>query len=181
MDTTMKFWIAILMATTFSTAAIAQTANVGGDAGVSVGGNLGASVGADVSANVSGNASDSAQNNSSVGVGANANAKSPNYGQLISGLQTGEVSAEMLSDVDADTDTTIVLISDLQGEAAENASALQNALSEQEDNISDLRANIEANATLKEKLEAEGYSVDQVVAVNSTTSGEVTLVVDDNI
>ena len=177
MNTTMKSLIAVLMATTFSTAAIAQTANVGGDAGVSVGGNAGVSVGADVSANATGNASASAQNNGNVEV----NAKTQNYGQLISGLQTGDVSAEMLSNVDAETDTTIVLISDLQGEAAENASALENALSKQEENISDLRASIEANAALTEKLEAEGYSVDHVVAVNSSTSGEVTLVVDDNI
>jgi len=179
MNTTMKSLIAVLMATTFTTAAIAQTANVGGDAGVSVGGNAGASVGADVSANASGNAAASAQNNGNMQ--ANANAANLNYGQLISGLQTGKVSADMLSGVDAETDTTIVLLSDLKGEAAENASALENALSKQDEYISELRVSIEANAALKEMLEAEGYSVDQVVAVNSTTSGEVTLVIDDNI
>lgn len=175
MNTTMKSLVAVLMATTFSTAAIAQTATVGGDAGVSVGGTAGANAGADVSANASGNAAASGQNNG------NSNAGNQTYGQLISGLQTGEVSAEMLSGVDAETDTTIVLMSDLKGEAAENASALENALSKQEENISDLRASIEANAALTEMLEAEGYSVDQVVAVNSSTSGEVTLVVDDTI
>lgn len=177
MNTTMKSLTAVLMATTFSTAAIAQSANVGAD--VSVGGNTGASVGADVSTGASGNAAASAQNNANVQ--ANANAKNQNYGQLISGLQTGEVSAEMLSGVDAASDATIVVMSDLKGNAAENASALENALSKQDENISELRSSIEANTALREKLEAEGYSVDQVVAVNSTTSGEVTLVVDDNI
>lgn len=175
MNTTMKSLMAILMATTFSTAAIAQSANVGADAGASVTGKAGASGGADVSTDASGNAAASGQNNG------HANAGNKNYGQLISGLQTGAVSADMLSGVDAETDTSIVLMSDLKGEAAENATALENALSKQEENISDLRASIEANAALTEKLEAEGYSVDQVVAVNSTTSGEVTLVVDDSI
>jgi len=171
MNTTMKSLVAVLMATTFSTAAMAQTANVGGEAGVSVGGNAGANVGADVSAN----AAASGQNTG------DASAGNKNYGQLISRLETDDISAEMLSDVDAETDTTIVLMSDLKGEAAENASALENALSKQEENISELRASIEANAALTATLEAEGYSVDQVVAVNSSTSSEVTLVVDDTI
>lgn len=189
MNTTIKSLIAVLMATTFSTAAIAQTANVGTDTGASVGGTVGGavgdavggavggaadtSVGADMSTNASGNAAATAQSNGA--------AQTQNYGQLISGLQTGEVSAETLSSADAETEATIVVMSDLKGNAANNASALENALSKQEENISDLRTSIEANAALKEKLEAEGYSVDQVVAVNTTTSGEITLVVDDNI
>lgn len=176
MNLTKKSLLALLMATTFSTAAIAQSANVGAD--VSGGGNTGASVGADVSTGASGNAAASAQNNGNSQTNA---ANNQNYGPLISGLQTSEVSAEMLSGVDAASDATIVSLSDLKGNAAENASALENALSKQEENISELRSSIEANAALKEKLEAEGYSVDQVVAVNSNTSGEVTLVVDGNL
>tara|TARA_Y100000588_G_scaffold382561_1_gene470284 strand:+ start:804 stop:1094 length:291 start_codon:yes stop_codon:yes gene_type:complete len=91
-----------------------------------------------------------------------------------------EVSADVVSVLDAEADATITLLSELKGEATENASALDNALSKQEEGIADLRTEIEANAELMSALEAEGYSVDQVVAFNSANSGEITLVVDDS-
>lgn len=164
MTKTMKSLIAALMATTISTAAIAQSTNADGKAGTSMG--------AEASQNASGNAAAAAQGN--------ANAQNQNYGELISTLQTSEISSDVVSNLDPEADTTIALLSDLKGEAAENASALDNALSKQEQNISDLRSEIEANVELMSALEAEGYTVDQVVAVNSTTSSEITLVVDDS-
>jgi len=172
MPMTMKTLMSALMATTVSTAAFAQTTSTDAGAGVGADVSAGASVGADASTNASGNSNAADKGNSKAAKG--------NYGQLISGLQSSEVSADVVSGLDVEADATITLLSDLKGEAAENASALDNALSKQEDSIADLRTEIETNAELMAALEAEGYSVDQVVAVNSANSGEITLVVDDS-
>ena len=90
------------------------------------------------------------------------------------------MTADVVSVLDAEADATITLLSELKGEATENASALDNALSKQEEGIAELRTEIEAILELMSALEAEGYSVDQVVSVNSANSGEITLVVDDS-
>ena len=180
MNTTMKTLMAALLASTFSTAAFAQSVSVGSDAGASAGGNAGANLGADVSTGASDNAAGAVSGNAAATAQGNAGSDQ-NYGQLISGLQTGQTSADAISDYDGTSEASIVLMSDLKGNAAENASALDNAISKQEETISEMRSEIEANADLKAMLEAEGYAVDQVVAVNSDTSGKVTLVVDDNI
>jgi uncharacterized NAD-dependent epimerase/dehydratase family protein len=176
MTKNMNTLISILMATTVSTAAFAQSVSTDGSVSVGSGADVsaGTSVGADASTNASGN------NNAAVSEQGNSKAAKGNYGQLISGLQTSEVSADVVSGLDANADATIVLMSELQGEAAENASALENALEKQKENISGLRSEIEANADLMAALEAEGYTIDQVVAVNSTNSGEINLVVDDS-
>jgi len=174
MSMNMKTLMSVLMATTVSTAAFAQSASTDGNAGVGADVSAGASVGADASTNASDNS------NAAAAEKGNSKAAKGNYGQLISGLQTSEVSADVVSGLDAEADATITLLSELKGEAAENASALDNALSKQEEGIADLRTEIEANAELMSALEAEGYSVDQVVAVNSANSGEITLVVDDS-
>lgn len=173
MPMTMKTLMSALMATTVSTAAFAQTTSTDAGAGVGADVSAEASVGADASTNASGNGNAAADKD-------NSKAAKGNYGQLISGLQSSEVSADVVSGLDVEADATITLLSDLKGEAAENASALDNALSKQEDSIADLRTEIETNAELMAALEAEGYSVDQVVAVNSANSGEITLVVDDS-
>ena len=171
MSMNMKTLMSALMATTLSTATFAQSASTDGNAGVGADVSAGASVGADASTNASDNSNAAAADKG------NSKAAKGNYGQLISGLQTSEVSADVVSGLDAEADATITLLSELK---AENASALDNALSKQEEGIADLRTEIEANAELMSALEAEGYSVDQVVAVNSANSGEITLVVDDS-
>ncbi len=172
MSMNMKTLMSVLMATTVSTAAFAQATSTDGNA--SVGADVSTSVGADASTNASDNS------NAAAAAKGNSEAAKMNYGQLISALQTSEVSADVVSSLDAEADATIALLSELKGEAAENASALDNALSKQEEGIADLRTEIEANAELMAALEAEGYSVDQVVAVNSANSAEITLVVDDS-
>jgi len=173
MPMNMKTLMSVLMATTVSTAAFAQSASTDGNAGVGADASAGASVGADTSTSASDNSNAAADKG-------NSKAAKANYGQLISALQTSEVSADVVSGLDAEADATITLLSELKGEAAENASALDNALSKQDESMADLRTEIEANAELMSALEAEGYSVDQVVAVNSANSGEITLVVDDS-
>lgn len=101
-----------------------------------------------------------------------------NYGEIISSLRT---SADATTDIAAVSDTTtvkIILLSELRGNAAENAAALDTALADQEAELDALRSAIDANATLKAKLEAEGHAAEDVVAVSTDADGEVTLIVE---
>ncbi len=78
-----------------------------------------------------------------------------------------------------ETKVTIVLLSELQGDAAAEASALDNALNSNADAVTKLHANVEANAVIKAKVEAGGYTVDDVVAVKTAADGSLIVYVDD--
>ena len=72
-----------------------------------------------------------------------------------------------------------MLVSDLKKDAGKDAKSLDNALEAQKDSVTKMRSAIDANADLKSKVEAQGYSVGDIVAVRSGANGELTLVVDD--
>lgn len=84
-----------------------------------------------------------------------------------------------LSGFGADSQVSVTTLSSLQGEGAENGQALDNAISENQAQIDEMRANITANADLMAALEAEGYNADQVVAVQTDGETGVTFFVDD--
>lgn len=84
-----------------------------------------------------------------------------------------------LTTVTDEANVTIVLLSSLEGDAATEAAALDAALSANADAVTTLHSNVEANAAIKAKLEAEGYTSDDVVAVTSSADGAVTVYVDD--
>ncbi len=77
------------------------------------------------------------------------------------------------------TDSGIVVLSSLQGNAATEAAALDEALSANAEGQTTLHANNEANATIEPKLEAEGYTADDVVAIKSAADGTVMVYIDD--
>ena len=79
----------------------------------------------------------------------------------------------------ADAQIEVITLSEIQGNAAENASALDEAVSAQSASLADLTAAVEANADVAAALEAEGFTSDQIVAVTSSGDGNLTLVVDD--
>ncbi|SFD87903.1 hypothetical protein SAMN04488523_103200 [Sulfitobacter brevis] len=173
MKRTTSTMIAALLATGVSTAAFAESkAATSVDAGVT----------ADVTANTgAANVDVTADTDANV-KGKNKLAKE-NYGQLISELRSGskkgaDVTAE-IGGVTADAETTFTTVSDLKGNAGDDAEALDNALDAKSEMVMDLQAALEANADLKSKIVAEGYKVDQVIAVSTQGSGGVTLVVDD--
>lgn len=119
-----------------------------------------------------------------VGAGANANAKSnaggmadQTYGSVVSSI-AGSADVDLSTVVD-EASITIVLLSSLQGNAETEAAALDEALSANADAMTTLRSNIEANAAIKAKLEAEGHSADDVVAVKSNADGSIIVYVDD--
>ena len=158
--------IAVLL-TSSAFPAFAQDAGVGVDAGAGVTVEtpaVDAKTGADAKANA----------NASGNVGGMA---ANTYGSVISSV-SGSADVD-LAGVTDEANVTIVLLSSLQGNAATEAAALDQALSANADALTTLHSNIEANAAIKAKLEAEGYTADDVVAVTSSADGAVTVYVDD--
>lgn len=111
-------------------------------------------------------------------VNANANALNDNtYGSVMSSI-SGSADAD-LSGVTDEANVTIVLLSSLQGDAATEGSALDAALAADAEGQTTLHSNIDGNATIKAKLEAQGYASSDVVAVKSNADGSVIVYVDD--
>lgn len=161
----MKNALVITAATAFLTSvmvpAFAQDAGAGAGAGVTVEAPaVGAKVGADVQAN------------------ANAGGVADQtYGSVVSSV-AGSADVD-LSTVAEDANITIVLLSSLQGNAATEAAALDEALTANAEAVTKLHTNIAANAAIKAKLEADGHTADDVVAVKSNADGSVIVYVDD--
>lgn len=173
---------AVLLAST-STYALGQ-ADVGVDTGVD------AEIGADVDANadnngvglgVGGDANANANANADANGNANAAAGDVNYGQIISSLQTSNVAAADIEAIGSDARIDVVTLSEIEGNAGENASALEEAVSAQAASLGELTAAIEANADVSAALQAQGYTSDQIVAVTSSGEGSLTIVVDETI
>lgn len=191
MKSVTKVLAAAALLASASTATLAQV-NVGGalDAGGSVSTDAGStSIDAGANGNAGANSNSNAGGNAgSVGGnaagGANANAAGGihgdlNYGSIISDLRTSSVTtADVEAFVESDSEITIVTLAELRGNAAENASALDQAVNAQAAALADLRTAIAANADLTAELEAAGYTTGQVVAVTTSVEGDVTLVVD---
>jgi hypothetical protein len=98
-----------------------------------------------------------------------------NYGTIISAIEAGK-SAD-LSAITASSTINFVLVS--QVKANGNTTALTNALKKNASAITKLQADAAANATLKAKLDAAGYTASQVVAVIVEADGSVTVVIND--
>jgi hypothetical protein len=141
--------------------ALAQDAGAGVGAGVTVDTPaVDAKVGADANAN------------------ANAGGMSDNtYGSVVSSV-SGSADVD-LSTVTDEAKVTIVLLSSLQGDAATEAAALDEAISANAEGMTTLHTNIDGNAAIKAKLEAEGYASSDVVAVKSNADGSLIVYVDD--
>tara|TARA_R110001599_G_scaffold129952_2_gene304748 strand:+ start:290 stop:919 length:630 start_codon:yes stop_codon:yes gene_type:complete len=207
MKLTSKTLIATLLATGMSTAAIAQT-TTGAGVGASVGTLNGVSADVNASGSASTNvtkdvkemskdmtdmakdktdmAKDKAKmvkDTAKEGSAKTSKMAKENYGQLISDLRTNSsANAEVETNIKnfkADAQVDTVLVSDLKKDAGKDAKSLDNALEAQKDSVTKMRNAIDANADLKSKVEAQGYSVGDIVAVRSGANGELTLVVDD--
>ncbi|KQX40241.1 hypothetical protein ASD04_06300 [Devosia sp. Root436] len=154
--------IAALLAAT-ALPALAQDAGAGVGAGVTVDTPaVDAKVGADANANANANAGGMSDNT---------------YGSVVSSV-AGSADVD-LSTVTDEAKVTIVLLSSLQGDAATEAAALDEALSANADGMTTLHTNIDGNDAIKAKLEAEGYASSDVVAVKSNADGSLVVYVDD--
>ncbi|MET3898533.1 hypothetical protein ABIB57_002482 [Devosia sp. UYZn731] len=78
-----------------------------------------------------------------------------------------------LGTTDAKTDVQIVLLSELP----ENATPLD--VTEDKDELATLHASITDNPAVKAKLDAGGYSIDDVVAMESNVDGSIVVYLDD--
>ena len=163
-----KTIIATTIAALLSTSALpvlAQDAGVQVDAGAGVTVDTpaaDAAVGADANANANANAGGMSDNT---------------YGSVVSSIQ-GSADVD-LSTVTDEAKVTIVLLSSLQGNAATEAAALDEALTANAAGQTTLHTNIDGNAAIKAKLEAEGYASSDVVAVKSNADGSLIVYVDD--
>jgi hypothetical protein len=156
--------IAALLATS-ALPVLAQDAGVQVDAGAGVTVEtpaVDATVGADANASANANAGGMSDNT---------------YGSVVSSVK-GSADID-LSAVTDEANISIVLLSSLQGDAATEAAALDEALTANADGMTTLHTNIDGNAAIKAKLEAEGHSSADVVAVKSNADGSVVVYVDD--
>lgn len=123
--------------------------------------------------------------NVQAGADANANAAANSNAGGVSDNTFGSVMSSLKSSADVDlsaatdANVTVVLLSSLQGNGATEAASLDKALTDNADAMTRLHSNIEANAAIKAKLEAEGHSADDVVAVKTNADGSVIVYVDD--
>lgn len=140
---------------------------------------LSTDISAGVSAELPATSVDATANaNANANASANAGGNSDNtYGSVVSSVAgSGDVDLTSYTD---ETKVTIVLLSELQGDAAAEASGLDNALSSNADGTTKLHANLDGNAVIKAKIEAAGHSVDDVVAVKTSADGSLIVYVDD--
>jgi hypothetical protein len=148
--------------------------SVGVDTGVNAGANVGTSGGDNSGSSVSGGV------NASGNVNASATNADTNNGSIVSDLSASSMTIADLEAVDSDTEIEVLTISEIEGDAAENASAFQAAIEAQSQSLAQLTASIEANAAISAALEAKGFSSNDVVAVTATAEGDLTIIVDDS-
>lgn len=190
-----KTIIATAVTALLASTAVAQDAKVGVDAGAgvsvdtpsldagadtSVGAGAGADAGANTNANANTKANANNKANAGVGAGASANASDMadnTYGSVMASLKG---SAELdLSSITDESKVTIVLLSSLQGEAANESAALDAELTANADAQAGLHERIEQNTAITAKLEAEGHAVEDVISIKTKADGSVVVYVDD--
>lgn len=96
-------------------------------------------------------------------------------GSVVSTIRQGQPVP--LEKINAQTQVEIVDVASLKGEGAANTTAIDGALKANQTQVDQLQADISANATVKQKLEAEGFEPVDVVAANTATDGTLTLYV----
>jgi hypothetical protein len=154
------------------------SATLAQDTGVGVGVDAGVNAGVNAGAGGAG-----AGAGAGVGVDTQTTGSVGNYGGLISSLRAGTTTD--LSTYTAGTSINCVAISNLQGEAAANAQALDNALSQNQARVTSLRTDIQGNAMLMQDLEAQcaaqidDFDVQDIVAVQTDVDGSFTFYIDD--
>jgi hypothetical protein len=171
MNNVSKILAAAALIASTSSLAFAQ---VGLDVGAGASGEVGVEAGDSVTVDASGNANANANANADDAGGGDVN-----YGSIASSLNTSSVAAADIEALGADAQIEVITLSEIRGNAAENASAIEQAVAAQAAGLEDLRVAIRANADVQAALDAEGVTADQIVAVTSSGEGNLTIVVDD--
>src|SRR5690606_38959471 len=98
-----------------------------------------------------------------------------NFGDVISSIRAGKTNAEQLGTLTDVSKVNLVRIEDLA--KGENATALENALTENKEQVSELQAAVEQNTALKAELEKQQVQASSVVATKTEADGSVTVFV----
>lgn len=156
-----------------------------------IGVDVGGSAGANVEAGASGAGADiGVDTNAEAGADAGSSTSMPGTGaeidtgttaaidatfdsalSAISGNSGSATAIEGMSEVDS---VNVVRIDELQGH---DEASLDEAVTQNETAIEELRSSIEANASLSQELETEGVSASDVVAAQVEADGKVTVYV----
>jgi hypothetical protein len=99
------------------------------------------------------------------------------YASLIAAINATE--SVDLSGITEETKLSIVKVSTLEGDVAAEGAALDAAVGARSEMLTTLRTNAGANAAISGKLLAEGFTVDDVLAIRTDASGNTLVYVDD--
>lgn len=137
-------------------------------------GGAGAVLAEDAAATAAGAAKNSTAAAAGAAVDATTTGSIGNFGSLISSMNAG-------AKVDLSTVTDASTVNFVKVSALTDAdpAAIDAALKTKADAMTTLHADIEANAALKAKLEAAGYTTDKVLAVETGADGALTVYIDD--
>lgn len=98
-----------------------------------------------------------------------------NFGDVISSIRAGKSNAEQLGTLTDVAKVKVVHVNELA--KGENSKALENALTENKDQVADLQAAVEQNSALKAELEKQQVQASNVVATKTEADGSVTVFV----
>jgi aminoglycoside/choline kinase family phosphotransferase len=97
------------------------------------------------------------------------------FGAFMQGFGGADFTASYDS-IDAATSVNIIKLS---GMANASAASFQDGYAKRESDVAALRARLENNVAVKAALEGNGVMLDQVVAIDATEEGSVTLYIND--
>ena len=104
---------------------------------------------------------------------AGMHAGQPNFGTIVSTIRASKSEINEIRNLAEVESVEIVDVSELGGGAQAEARAVENAVSENQLDIEELRTAIEANQELNAELASQGVALDTVVAAKVETGGKV--------
>jgi hypothetical protein len=104
---------------------------------------------------------------------ASTEATPPTMADVIAAIEANDTSAGQIGTITAVGEVKVVKISELGG----NATELQTAVSENQENVTKLRSAVEANPALKAELDKQQVETTSVVATEIEADGAVTVYV----
>jgi hypothetical protein len=107
------------------------------------------------------------------------------YDDVITGIQEADTdNAQTMMDINnlsTDAEIIVVRLADLRAGVGPFAADLDMMMQDRESMRIDLHGTINANATMRGALEAEGLRAEDVIAVHSMNDGRVIVIVDDQV
>jgi len=101
------------------------------------------------------------------------------YGKVLSSMKSGENTEVDLSTVEADAEIDTIKLSEVSGNADENAQSLDTALAQNESEMDEFQNSIADNDQINAAVEADGFSSDNVLGVYKTANGTIEVLIDD--